>query len=164
MMAMYAPLRTCRSPLHTTLRQGHRLNFAVRPEPFRASTVRSFASTPESADVPKQRSRALQRTLTFCRYSGYFLLSSAFGVVAIGAGIFIHDAFTYADKHVDKVPISPLALRPENGGPKNLPVIKALMDDDEDEENRKLAKKPRLIIVGGGWGVSFVRIRHVFVR
>jgi NADH dehydrogenase len=80
------------------------------------------------------------------------LLSSAFGVLAIGAGIFIHDALTYTDKHVDRVPINPLALKPERGGPKNLPVVKVLVDDDEDEENRKLAEKPKLVIIGGGWG------------
>jgi NADH dehydrogenase len=84
------------------------------------------------------------------------LLSSAFGVLAIGTGIFVHDALTYSYKHADRVPINPLALHPENGGPNNLPVVKALVDDDDDEENRKLAKKPRLVIVGGGWGVSFV--------
>jgi len=90
------------------------------------------------------------------------LLSSAFGVLAIGAGIFIHDALTYTDKHVDRVPINPLALHPENGGPKNLPVVKALVDDDDDEENKKLAEKPRLVIIGGGWGVSQNRISPRF--
>ncbi|KAJ7438507.1 hypothetical protein FB451DRAFT_1448156 [Mycena latifolia] len=56
------------------------------------------------------------------------------------------------DKHVERVPISPLALHPERGGPKDLPIVRVLVDDEEDEEHKKLATKPRLIIVGGGWG------------
>jgi hypothetical protein len=147
---MFAPLRTCRSPLQATIHRSRGLNSEIS----RFRTVRLFASTPKVGDIPRQRSRTLRRTVTFFRYSGYFLLSSAFGVLAIGAGIFIHDALTYTDKHVDRVPINPLALHPENGGPNNLPVVKALVDDDDDEENRKLAEKPRLVIIGGGWGVS----------
>lgn len=77
-----------------------------------------------------------------------------FGVLAIGAGIFIHDAFTYSEKHLERVPVSPLALHPERGGPKNLPVARVQVDDEEDEENKMLAEKPKLVIVGGGWGVS----------
>ena len=50
--------------------------------------------------------------------------------------------------------MNPLALHPERGGPKNLPVARASLSDEEDEENKKLSSKPRLVIVGGGWGVS----------
>ena len=89
------------------------------------------------------------------KYTSIFCLSSVFGVLAIGAGIFIHDAFTYNDKHIDRVPVSPLALHPESGGPKNLPIARVYVGDEEDEESKKLAEKPRLVIVGGGWGVCF---------
>ncbi len=51
-------------------------------------------------------------------------------VTAISA-LFIHDAFTYTSKHVDRVPVSPLALHPETGGPKNLSIAKVLMGDEE---------------------------------
>lgn len=95
-----------------------------------------------------------RRLRTIARFSGYFALSSVFGVLALGAGIFIHDAFTYADQHVDRVPVSPLALHPERGGPKNLPIVRVQVDDEQDEENIRLAGKPKLVIVGGGWGVS----------
>lgn len=71
----------------------------------------------------------------------------------VGASIFVHDAFTYTDKHVEGVPVSPLALHPENGGPKDLPIVSSYVDDEEDEEQKALASKPRLVIVGGGWGV-----------
>ena len=100
------------------------------------------------------------RVKTAAKYSGLFFLSSAFGLLAIGAGIFIHDAFTYTDKHVNRVPINPLALHPEKGGPKNLPVVKVLVDDEEDQEHKEIGKKPRLVIIGGGWGVSSAK--HFF--
>lgn len=75
------------------------------------------------------------------------------GVSILVTGILIHDAFTYNEKHIDRVPVSPLALHPERGGPKNLPVARVQVDDEEDEENKLLAEKPKLVILGGGWGV-----------
>lgn len=153
-VAMFTPFRTYGSPLHSAMRHSRVI---VRSDAFPTlRPVRSFVSTSRVEDLQRQRSRSFQRTLTFCRYSGYFLLSSAFGVLAIGAGIFIHDALTYTYKHVDRVPCNPQALCPQTGGPNNLPVVKSLVDDDDDEEKRELAKKPRLIIVGGGWGVSLL--------
>jgi hypothetical protein len=96
----------------------------------------------------------LRKLRTSAKWVGAACLASAAGVVGIGAVILAHDAFTYQDRHVDRVPVSPLALHPESGGPKNLPVVCAQVDDEQDEENRRLADKPRLVIVGGGWGVS----------
>lgn len=122
--------------------------------------VRQLASEASSSSSPKpqipieprQRSKFLRRTFTGIKYTGYLCASTIVGVVVLGAGIFIHDAFTYTDKHVDKVPISPLALNPERGGPKNLPIVRDLVDDAEDDEMKELSKKPKLVVVGGGWG------------
>lgn len=55
-------------------------------------------------------------------------------------------------QHIEGVPVAPLALRPERGGPKNLPITKAYLGDLE-EENKDVKNKPHLVIVGGGWGV-----------
>ncbi|KAI6131974.1 nucleotide-binding domain-containing protein, partial [Pisolithus croceorrhizus] len=113
----------------------------------------SQANTQPSIPIePRPRSRLLRRSLQVAKYTSYFVLSATVGVLAIGAGFFIHDAFTYTDRHVDRVPVSPLALHPERGGPKNLPVVEALLADEEDEEAKKLSEKPKLVIVGGGWG------------
>jgi hypothetical protein len=133
----------------------HRLRY-LRLQPSR--TYVSEASPPPDGQPRRTRS-SLQRAVTFARYTGYFCLSSVFGVLVIGAGIFIHDAFTYSSKHIDRVPVSPLALHPELGGPKNLPLVSAQVDDDEDEEHEKIAQKPRLVIVGCGWGVR--RLTHM---
>lgn len=91
--------------------------------------------------------------MTAAKICGLLTASAVIGILALGTGILAHDAFTYTDQHVDRVPVSPLALHPEVGGPKGLPVVRVDIDDEEDEESKKLAEKPRLVIVGGGWGV-----------
>jgi NADH dehydrogenase len=142
---MLAPLRA-RRPLECILRSPRPLECTLRSR-------RTFASTPRRFDPNPARPSLLGRTFTAARYTGYFCLSSVVGVLAIGAGFFVHDAFTYNEKHVERVPVSPLALHPETGGPKNLPIVRVGVADEEDEEHKKLASKPRLVIVGGGWGV-----------
>jgi len=87
------------------------------------------------------------------KWVGKMCAFTAFGVVGLGTTILVHDAFTYQVKHIDRVPVSPLALHPKRGGPRNLPIVCVQVDDEEDEENKRLAEKPRLVIVGGGWGV-----------
>ena len=65
----------------------------------------------------------------------------------------MHDAFSYNERHIDGVPVSPLALCAQIGGPKNLPIAAKFLRDEEDDEMKKLGDKPRLVVVGGGWGV-----------
>ncbi|KZP21177.1 nucleotide-binding domain-containing protein [Athelia psychrophila] len=133
------------APLRSTALRPNVLRLVPRSAP---RTLRFASSLPPP---PKPRS-FFRKTATTAKYSCYFLLSSAFGVVAIGAGLLAHDAFTYNDRHVERVPLNPLALHPENGGPKNLPIVRVAIDDDDSEENKQIAEKPRLVIVGGGWG------------
>ena len=103
-------------------------------------------------------SKVLTRCKTVAKWSAFLCASSAIGIVLVGSAIFLHDALTYTERHVDRVPVNPLALHPEVGGPKKLPVAKVLVADEEDEENKLLSTKPRLVIVGGGWGVSYYLI------
>ncbi|KII89196.1 hypothetical protein PLICRDRAFT_139528 [Plicaturopsis crispa FD-325 SS-3] len=143
---MITPLRAARPALgrHTPL---------LRYSHVRSRTLASSAPPPSpTGPAPQTRSVLVRRVLKTARYTGLFVLSSAVGLITVGTVIFIHDACTYSDKHIDRVPVSPLALRPGRGGPKNLPIVSAYIDDDEDEEQKSLAKKPRLVIVGGGWG------------
>lgn len=111
--------------------------------------TRRLLSTQPPPPPPRFR-----RLRTAAKWTGILGVSSVIGVAGLGTAILVHDAFTYQDRHVDRVPVSPLALHPERGGPKNLPIARVQVDDEEDEENKRLAEKPRLIIVGGGWGVS----------
>jgi hypothetical protein len=84
----------------------------------------------------------------------YLVFSAVLGLCLVTGSVFLHDAFTYTDAHVGNVPLHPLAVHPEPGGPKGLPVVRAYLGDEESEENKQLAGKPKLVIVGGGWGVS----------
>jgi NADH dehydrogenase len=62
---------------------------------------------------------------------------------------------------MDRVPVSPLALHPERGGPKNLPIASVLVGDEDDGALAPVQDKPRLVIVGGGWGaVSVLQTIH----
>lgn len=81
-------------------------------------------------------------------------ISTAIGVLVVGGILLIHDASTYTERHVGRVPVNPLSLHPRRGGPKNLPIIEVNIDDEEDEQKRAMKDKPRLVILGGGWGVS----------
>ncbi|KAI0147627.1 hypothetical protein GGR57DRAFT_476175 [Xylariaceae sp. FL1272] len=78
------------------------------------------------------------------------------GVGFIGvlfAAFFLYDATTYkegitfGDCHV-----SEMALAPRRGGPKNLPIVEALLDDDDNDEAKARKEQPRLVILGSGWG------------
>ncbi|TFK30097.1 mitochondrial NADH dehydrogenase [Coprinopsis marcescibilis] len=104
------------------------------------------------APSPSRIRSLLSASKTSAKYAGYLCLSSVVGLVTLGVGILAHDALTYSDRHVDRVPVSPLALSPQKGGPKNLPVAGVQIDDEEDEEMRTLLTRPKLVIVGGGWG------------
>lgn len=124
----------------------------AKNSPRTYTPTRLLTTAPPSAPRP-----FLHRTRVFARYSAYLFGSTVVGLGVVTGAIFVHDAFTYTDKHVDRVPVSPLALHPERGGPKNLPVVSAFLGDEEDEKNIAIGKKPRLVIVGGGWGVSIIR-------
>lgn len=98
---------------------------------FAQAQVRFNATTNTGAE---QRRRPLLRTtLAVAKWTGLLIGSAGIGLVLIGAGVFIHDAFTYSDKHLDRVPVNPLALNPKLGGPKSLPIAEVNLDDEENE-------------------------------
>ncbi len=90
------------------------------------------------------------------KYTAFTCFSAVLGLSVVIGGVFIHDVFTYSDKHIDRVPVSPLALHPDLGGPKNLPVASVLVGDGDDGAQAPVVDKPKLVIVGGGWGVRYV--------
>jgi hypothetical protein len=157
---MYRLTRVCKPSRAGFVHSGTSiLRTGIRPPILRPIRLLATDAAPPKSSRPKipieprPRSRFLSRTFLVVKYTGYAVFSSAFGILLLGAGIFIHDAFTYTNKHIDRVPVSPLALHPERGGPKNLPVVRALVDDVEDDQAKSLLDKPKLVIVGGGWGV-----------
>lgn len=125
------------------------------------STAETSAPLPPPPGPPSSPKKPfLWRTRVAAKYTGLLCASGAVGIVLVTGALLAHDAFTYSDIHVERVPVSPLALHPELGGPKNLPVAKSLVGDEEDEKHMRLKDKPHLVIVGGGWGVSaFLRMQ-----
>ena len=89
------------------------------------------------------------------RWAGRAFFALTFSVVSITGGLLLWDATTYRTKHLDKVPINPLALAPKRGGPKNLKLAEVFIGDEETDDIKLLEQKPKLVILGGGWGVSF---------
>jgi hypothetical protein len=82
---------------------------------------RLVPSTPRSrcfssSSLPDNK--IIRRTVETVKYTALIGASAGLGVILLGGLIFIHDAFTYTDRHCDRVPVSPLALNPEVGGPK----------------------------------------------
>lgn len=129
---------------------------------FRPSRVVRFQRTLTSESTPNPqvssappKSKVIHRAKQTGKFCGILIGSTLVGIVVIGGVVFIHDAFTYSEKHLDGVPLSPLQLE-ERGGPKNLLIAGRFLRDDEDEEAQKLAQKPRLVIIGGGWGVCML--------
>lgn len=124
----------------------------LSPRGLRLSTTSSTASTPTPSD-PGRFSRYGRKA---AKYTAFTCFSAVLGLSVVIGGVFIHDVFTYSDKHVDRVPVSPLALHPERGGPKDLPVASVLVGDDDDGPQVPAMGKPKLVIVGGGWGVRYI--------
>ncbi|EPS95185.1 FAD/NAD-binding domain-containing protein [Fomitopsis schrenkii] len=142
------------SSLHFTLPSRQRL-----PQRTFASSIsqRDSALNPESPPPPQPSPPPPKRTFirslrTVVKYSVYLAGSTVVGTAVLLAAIFLHDAFTYTDEHIEGVPVSPLALKPGRGGPKNLPILERYLGDFEDDANTQLVEKPHLVIVGGGWG------------
>lgn len=84
--------------------------------------------------------------------------SVVFGLSATTLILLGYDAMTYKHNNIDNVPVSTLALHPQPGGPKNLPILSHFIgkadqnsgaNTEAQEQNKP--KKERLLIVGGGW-------------
>ncbi|OQE43176.1 hypothetical protein PENCOP_c003G01148 [Penicillium coprophilum] len=108
-----------------------------------------FKSEIAAKAKPLGESRTLSTIRKFFTYCGFFIISSGAVVVAF----FLYDASTYREgaSGVD-IPVSELALNPEHGGPKNLPIADVLVGDYDSEAMLRQKDKPRLVILGTGWG------------
>jgi NADH dehydrogenase len=67
---------------------------------------------------------------------------------------FIYDASTYREGNnaCGECRVSEVALSPNRGGPKNLPIASILLDDEATDEFAAQKDKPKLVILGTGWG------------
>ncbi|KAF3195208.1 hypothetical protein TWF225_003621 [Orbilia oligospora] len=138
------PAAATRTPLACNLNP-----IARRQSPILRQIRRYADEAKANGRVKKPRGRifkAVIRTLTTLG-----LIGGALGGALVC--FFIYDATTYKeDPEVVDVPVSELALNPERGGPKNLPIARVLVDDDESEGKGTCKHKPKLVILGCGWG------------
>jgi hypothetical protein len=139
-----------------------RSHFPLRVGARPSHSVRFLSVSPTSK--PTGPIRFLRASRTAAKYTAFTCLSAVLGVTVLVGGVFIHDAFTYSDKHMDRVPVSPLALHPERGGPKNLPIASVLVGDEDDGALAPVQDKPRLVIVGGGWGVRPILLNSLSLK
>ena len=86
------------------------------------------------------------------RWTFRFLGMSTLFVVLVTAGFFAYDASTYHPRGLKNEWQAPkLALHPETGGAKNLPIAREVLGDEDTEEDHRLTSKPKLVILGSGW-------------
>ncbi|KAI0548326.1 pyridine nucleotide-disulfide oxidoreductase-domain-containing protein [Xylaria curta] len=130
-----------RPPQSIRPRQPKRSQFQLPPSQF----ARALSGKP----LPQRRSAFLN-----FGYRSAAILGTGVGFVAVlFAAFFAYDSTTYKESVTfGDCHVSELALNPPRGGPKNLPIVEALLDDDESEEAQEKKQKPRLVILGSGWG------------
>ncbi|KAI1176933.1 pyridine nucleotide-disulfide oxidoreductase-domain-containing protein [Nemania sp. FL0916] len=126
---------------------------AIRPfktgrkqSPFFANQcIRQLSGKP----LPQRRSAFLNFA-----YRTAAILGTGVGFVGVlFAAFFAYDATTYKESVAfGDIQVSETALNPPRGGPKNLPIVEALLDDDESENAKEKKQRPRLVILGSGWG------------
>ncbi|ORY87129.1 pyridine nucleotide-disulfide oxidoreductase-domain-containing protein [Protomyces lactucae-debilis] len=95
------------------------------------------------------------------KYANWAIKGCGITVIGLGlgvAGFFAFDAMTYHDSEARGVRVAALALEPERGGPKNLPIASQFIDENDDESAQRNKDKLRLVVLGSGWGaVSLIQ-------
>jgi NADH dehydrogenase len=127
-----------------------------RPHPRPSPSVPTFSTSLSSSrrsisEIPPRTFSDKYPVISICTR---LFLSTALGLGLVVGVILLHDAFTYSERHADRVPANPLALKPRRGGKKNLPILEVKLDEEEDDVKVAMKDKPRIVIIGGGWGVS----------
>ncbi|KAK7206112.1 hypothetical protein BZA70DRAFT_275707 [Myxozyma melibiosi] len=124
----------------------------------------SDSKTPSAAPVPPAvvaagissavpTPKAKSRFWRFTSFVVYLLGAGVSTIFLLIAAFFLYDASTYKElDDAEDVEVSLLALNPNIGGPKNLPILESYLDDEECEAKKISSHKPRLVILGSGWG------------
>lgn len=109
---------------------------------FTRQTTRAFTRRFATAGSQTQGQKSRRRLLAFSTLAAATAGTTYYMMQDI---VYIEDA---KDAH-SKVPI--LALHPQVGGKKDLPIVSHALDNSEEENT-----KPRLVILGSGWGAVSV--------
>ena len=119
---------------------------------YPTTTVIGLVRLSSTEAAPRRKSTVVHFLWRVSASVGFFGLAIAGFIFAF----FLYDASTYRTSTVESAASVPeLALYPRRGGPKNLPIAESLVDDEDDPARSSQRDKPRLVILGGGWGVSF---------
>ncbi|KAI0447374.1 pyridine nucleotide-disulfide oxidoreductase-domain-containing protein [Xylaria telfairii] len=132
-----------------SIRHRHlRLHLESTPSQLRPPS-HQFTRALSGKPLPQGRSAFLNFA-----YRSAAILGTGVGFVAVlFAAFFAYDSTTYKESVTfGDCHVSEAALDPPRGGPKNLPIIEALLDDDETDQAQEEKQKPRLVILGSGWG------------
>jgi hypothetical protein len=105
--------------------------------------------------IPRQPKFYSRHPILFSLFVAPIIVTSS--ALLIGLGLLGYDASTYSEKHVERVALDLVRLKMERGGKKGLGIVNALVDDEEGD---MIAGRKRLVIVGGGWGVSLIRLNE----
>ena len=129
------------NPLHSNIRD----RFFNHSSPTQFVHARLISTKP----LPTNRGPVVRFLYRTFAYTGVIVVAVGCLVVAF----FIYDASTYHEAgHMGDCPVSQVALTPQRGGPKNLPIASVLLDDDASDEFAAQKNKPKLVILGTGWG------------
>lgn len=107
------------------------------------SQLRVYATETNLGKFKKPRGRFIKACLKTLTFFGF--IGAVFGGALVC--FFIYDATTYSEEgDATDIAVSELALSPERGGPKNLPIARVLVDDDESEGRANCKHKPKLVV------------------
>ncbi|WVQ79734.1 hypothetical protein IAT38_001834 [Cryptococcus sp. DSM 104549] len=152
--AQISPLRTISTKPNGAIGQSkNRASASLVLSSLRPKTlpVARPALTSRALTIPSIPSEAFTNEYPLTAICIRLVISTVLGFLTITGVILCHDAFTYSERHVDRVPCNPLSLKPRLGGKKNLPILEVNLDEEEDDAKKMLKGKPRLVIIGGGW-------------
>lgn len=141
-----------RLPLARTFASRPPISPRLNPSFFRSQPHKQSLTLKRRITIPSFPSRSFAARFPITTLFTRLFLSSILGVFVVTGAILAHDAFTYSERHVNRVPANPLAIHPRRGGKKNLPILEVNLDEEEDEK-KAMKDKPKLVIIGGGWGV-----------
>jgi NADH dehydrogenase len=129
-----------------------------RPRPLSPSLRIPYLRTLSTRALPSHKGPVVRFLYRTFAYTGLFFVGCGTLVVAF----FIYDASTYREADSQgECRVSEVALTPQRGGPKNLPIASTLLDDEATDEFAAQKDKPKLVILGTGWGsVALLKDLH----
>lgn len=114
----------------------------------RLKNVRLYANEVIPPVKPRFTTRIRRGITRIFAWTGF----AGITITVLVVGFFAYDATTYEETEIHEVPVSPIALSPRRGGPKNLPIAEFLVDEEDCPENASVKDKPKVVVLGSGWG------------